>query len=132
MLAWSKDFESGSPLVDTQHQMLIEKINELGKLLHEPPMSKAAIDELLDFFGFYVKMHFTFEERCMDHHRCPVREQNKQAHASFLAFFQNFNERYQAEGPKAELLQGLHQMASDWIKKHILTVDKQLNACLKS
>lgn len=131
MLTWSKDFETGSPLVDTQHRMLIEKINELGQLLNGPAPSKATFDQLLDFLGSYVKFHFTFEERCMDHHHCPAREQNKKAHADFLAFYQNFSERYHAQGPQIELLKGLHKMANDWIKNHILTVDTQLNACVK-
>jgi hemerythrin len=132
MLAWSKDFETGSPLVDTQHRMLIEKINELGRLLNGPPPSRAAIDQLQEFLGAYVKFHFAFEERCMEQHHCPAHEQNKQEHAAFLAIFQEFSERYQAEGPKPELLQGLQRMASDWIKNHILTVDIRLNACIRS
>jgi len=132
MLAWSKDFETGSPLIDTQHRMLIEKINEFGQLLNGPPPSKVAVDQLLAFLDSYVKFHFTFEERCMEHHQCPVREQNKNAHAAFLAFFQSFSEHYLAEGPNPELLQDLQKMASDWIKSHILTVDTQLKACIKS
>lgn len=132
MLEWSKDFETGSPLVDTQHQMLIEKVNEFGRLLNGPPPSKAAVDQLLDFLGSYVQFHFTYEERCMDHHQCPAREQNQQAHAEFLAFFQAFRERYLAEGPKPALLQDLHKKAGDWIVNHILSVDTHLRACLKS
>jgi hemerythrin len=132
MLAWSKDYDTGSPLVDTQHRMLIEKINELGLLMSGPPPSKAAVDELVEFLGAYVNYHFKFEERCMDHYRCPVREQNKRAHEAFLAFFNGFKERYLIEGPKPELLLGLQKTASDWIKDHILTVDIQLNTCLKT
>jgi hemerythrin len=132
MLAWDKDFETGSPLVDTQHRMLIEKINELGQLLNGPPPSKAAVDQLVEFLGSYVVHHFKFEERCMENHQCPAREQNKKAHAAFLAFFQDFSKRYRVAGPKLELLQGLHQMAGDWIKYHILTVDIKLRACLRS
>ncbi len=132
MLVWSKDFETGSPLVDTQHRMLIDKINEFGQLLNGVPPSKADVDPLLEFLGSYVKLHFTFEERCMDHYRCPVREQNQTAHAAFLALFQDFSERYAVQGPEPELLQGLHKMASDWIGDHILTVDTKLHACVKS
>lgn len=132
MLAWSTDFETGSPLVDTQHRMLIEKINALEQLLAGPPPSKTDVDQLLEFLSSYVKFHFTFEERCMEHHQCPAREQNKKTHGEFLAFFQNFSERYLREGPNRELLCDLQKMASDWIRIHILTVDTQLNACVKS
>jgi hemerythrin len=132
MLIWNKDFETGSPLVDTQHRMLIEKINELGKMLQGPPPSKATVDQFLEFLASYVKVHFTFEERCMDQHQCPVREQNKNAHAAFLAFYQDFSKQYLVAGPKPELLHSLQKMASDWIVNHILTVDTKLNACLKN
>jgi hemerythrin len=64
MLAWSKDFETGSPLVDTQHRMLIEKINEFGQLLNGPPPSKDAIDELLEFLDSYVRFHFIAGQPC--------------------------------------------------------------------
>jgi len=132
MLIWSEEFATGSPLVDTQHQMLIEKINQLEHLLGAPVPPKADIDELIDFLGFYVRAHFKFEERCMAHHQCPVQEQNKTAHAAFLAAFEKLQARYLAEGPDPELLRNLQTFAGDWIKAHILTVDMHLKACLKN
>ncbi|MCX6885737.1 MAG: hemerythrin family protein [Verrucomicrobiota bacterium] len=132
MLTWSEQFATGSPLVDTQHRMLIEKINHLERLLSGPPPSKAICDELINFLGSYVVTHFKFEEQCMERARCPAHEKNKQAHTAFLALFGKFKERYAAEGPKPELLRNLQTAASDWIKSHILSVDIQLKACLKS
>jgi hemerythrin len=131
MLMWSEQFATGSPLVDTQHRMLINKINELEKLLSGPPPAKAACDELLNFLGSYVGTHFKFEEQCMERAHCPAHEKNKQAHAAFLDVFAKFKARYLAEGPKPELLKSLQTAASDWIKNHILTVDVQLKACSK-
>lgn len=132
MLMWSEQFATGSPLVDTQHRMLIDKINQLEKLLSGPPPSKAACDELLNFLGSYVTMHFKFEEQCMERAKCTVHQQNKQAHAAFLGLFEKFKSRYQVEGPKPELLKSLQTTASDWIKNHILSVDIQLKTCLSS
>lgn len=131
MLVWSDQFATGNALVDTQHRMLIEKINLLEKLLAGPPPSKGTCDELLNFLGSYVGTHFKYEESCMERFRCPAHEKNKQAHAAFLGVFGKFKERYNAEGPKPELLKSLQSAASDWIKNHILTVDIQLKACAK-
>jgi len=130
MLTWSKDFETGSPLVDTQHRLLIEKINEFGQLLNGPPPPRATVDPLLEFLDSYVRYHFKFEERCMESHQCLAHEQNKKAHAAFLTFFQDFKKRYLVEGPEPDLLKGLQKMASDWIRYHILTVDAKLKACI--
>lgn len=131
MLVWSEQFATGTPLVDTQHRMLIDKINQLEQLLNGPPPPKAKCDELLNFLGSYVGTHFKFEEQCMERARCPAHEKNKQAHAAFLGVFGKFKQRYLAEGPKPELLKSLQVAAADWIKQHILTVDIQLKACAK-
>ena len=130
MLTWSEQFATGSPLVDTQHRMLIEKINELERLLSGPPPAKAACDDLLNFLGSYVGTHFKFEEQCMERYHCPAHEQNRQAHAAFLATFTKFKTQYLAQGPKPDLLKSLQVAAADWIKAHILSVDIKLKACM--
>lgn len=132
MLTWSEQFATGNALVDTQHRMLIDKINRLETLLAGPPPSKAVCDELLNFLGSYVTTHFRFEEGCMEKARCPMHEKNKQAHAAFLDVFAKFKGRYVVEGPKPELLRNLQTVAADWIRNHILSVDIQLKACGKT
>jgi hemerythrin-like metal-binding protein len=132
MLTWSEEFATGSALVDTQHRMLIEKINKLEQLLGGPPPTKGVYDELLDFLGSYVGTHFKYEEQCMARYHCPAHAQNQQAHAAFLGVFGKFKEKYLAEGPQPQLLKNLQVSASDWIKQHILTVDIQLKACIKA
>ncbi|MBL9140029.1 MAG: hemerythrin family protein [Verrucomicrobiales bacterium] len=132
MLAWSEEFSTGFALVDTQHRMLIDKINQLEQLLNGPPPPKQKYDELLGFLGSYVGTHFRFEEQCMEKAKCPVHEKNKQAHAAFLGVFAKFKEKYAAEGPKPELLKSLQNAAADWIRNHILSVDRELKKCQKS
>ena len=131
MLTWNQQFATGSPLIDTQHRMLIDQINRLEQLLNGPPPPQSTIDQLLTFLGSYVSTHFKFEEQCMERAHCPAHEKNKQAHAAFLGVFGKFKERYLVEGPKPELLKSLQTAAADWIKQHILTVDIQLKACAK-
>jgi hemerythrin-like metal-binding protein len=130
MLTWSDKFTTGSALVDTQHRMLIDKINKLEQLLAGPPPAKPVCDELLNFLASYVTTHFKFEEQCMERFHCPAHEQNKKAHAAFLELFGKFKTRYAAEGPKPELLKSLQVAASDWIQSHILSMDIQLKSCV--
>jgi hemerythrin-like metal-binding protein len=131
MLTWNEKFATGSVLVDTQHRMLIDKINELEKLLDGPPPPKAACDLLLNFLGTYVGTHFKFEEGCMERLRCPAHAQNQKAHAAFLDWFAEIQGRYLVEGPKPQLLRSLQVFASEWIQNHILTVDINLRTCAK-
>jgi len=110
--------------------MLIEKINELERLLTGGKMSKSACDDLLGFLSSYAAMHFIVEEECMARYRCPAHEKNKKAHKAFLAVFARFKDRYLSEGPTPELLRGLQTAASEWIQYHILTVDVALKSCI--
>jgi hemerythrin len=130
MLKWSEEFATGSPVVDAQHRMLIDKINELEHLLREAPLSKSACDDLLGFLSSYAARHFIVEEECMARYRCPAHQKNKQAHKAFLAVFARFKDRYLSEGPTPELLRSLQTAASEWIQYHILTVDVELKACI--
>ena len=49
MLVWTEQFATGVALVDTQHKMLIEKINFLEKILGGPLPPKEKCDELVNF-----------------------------------------------------------------------------------
>jgi hemerythrin len=132
MLAWSEEFATGYPLVDTQHRMLINKINNLEQMLAGPPPPQVICDDLLSFLSSYMATHFKFEEGCMERAKCSAHEKNKQAHEEFRADFAKFKERFAKEGPQPELLKSLHTTAAGWIKDHILSVDIQLRACAKS
>ena len=130
MLAWSEPYATGVPLVDAQHQMLIRQINELERMLLNPPLVKNDCDNLLRFLSSYLETYFRFEERCMQRLRCPAHHQNKQEHAEFLAIFMQFQERYQEAGPEAELLKSFPMDAANWISDHILTLDLRLRGCI--
>jgi hemerythrin len=130
MLIWREEFATGVKLVDLQHRRLIENINLLETLLSGPTPTRAACDQLVSFLEKYVNTHFKFEEICMESHCCPAHAQNQREHAAFQDIFKQFKQRYLAEGPKPELLRSLHHTASEWIARHILTVDIQLKGCL--
>jgi hemerythrin len=131
MLAWSEQYATGVPLVDAQHQMLIRQINELERMLLNPPLVRQDCDQLLRFLSGYLETHFRFEEECMHRHRCPAQQQNKQGHAEFLAIFMQFQELYHETGPEAELLKNFQLDAANWISEHILTLDLRLRGCVR-
>ena len=49
MLQWSSQYETGVPLVDTQHKVLFEQINKLEQLTQEPQIHPADVDRLIHF-----------------------------------------------------------------------------------
>ena len=133
MLLWTEQFETGHPLVDTQHRMLISYINRLEDLAGNLNPSRVEVELFLRFIEFletYILTHFGEEEKCMNRFKCPVREENQTAHRAFLAFFRKFKLRLEAEGYRPQVVRELHDSCSAWIQQHILRIDVQLKPCL--
>ena len=132
MLEWKPDYETGVPELDTQHKVLFDNINRLGKLLDKEEIERAEADYLLDFLKQYVAQHFQFEETCMARYQCPAHPKNKEQHAQLQNALAHFNQDYATFGPLKELLQRLHATMVWWINSHILKVDSQLKGCVPS
>jgi hemerythrin len=134
MLQWSEEFETGHPLIDTQHQMLVSYINRLEGLSRNTNPSRRDVEFILQFIEFmenYIVVHFQQEEQCMEQHRCPALQQNKDAHCKFLDFFRQFKHRFDTEGCRPEVLSTLCEACNAWIQQHILRIDLQLKPCLR-
>ena len=132
MLEWKSEYETGVPEIDTQHKVLFDNINRLGKLLDKEDIERAEADYLLDFLKQYVVQHFKNEENCMARFHCPAHAKNKDQHAQLQNALAHFNTEYAALGPLRELLQRLHTTLVWWINSHILKVDIQLKDCAAS
>jgi hemerythrin len=132
MLKWNEAFATGVKLVDLQHQRLIDNINALEALVAAPASSRESCDQLMSFLVKYVSTHFKFEEICMESYRCPAHAQNQREHAAFQEIIAGFERQYRVAGPTTELLRNLHHTTSQWIERHILTVDIRLRGCAGS
>jgi len=134
MLLWNEQYTTGSRELDFQHQTLIDNINDLEAMLALKNPSRRDCEFMLnmvDFLERYAEKHFTCEEHCMEHFRCPSRAQNQAAHAKFLKLFQQFKTRNQTEGFPRELVSQLHATVKQWILEHIFKIDTQLKPCIK-
>jgi hemerythrin len=133
MMLWTKQFETGSPVFDQQHRLLIDHINRLEDQLHTTNPSREEAEYvvyLLDYLGAYADLHFNGEEKCMESYRCPAHAQNQQEHERFRGFLRDYKRRCETEGFKLELLRNLHAMMGAWITEHILKIDTQLRPCI--
>jgi hemerythrin len=134
MLQWTEEFETGEPIIDSQHKLLVGYINQLEGMSHvtNPDRHEAEfLLNLVDFVENYTLVHFQHEEGCMARHHCPAHAENQAAHAEFLQFFRQFKLRFESEGCRAELLQQLHDYCCAWVRSHILRIDLQLKPCLR-
>jgi hemerythrin len=133
MLLWTEQFATGSPTIDEQHRQLIRHLNQFESLLvhtNPTPEHVAEIIRFLDFLENYVDAHFSYEEQCMESHRCPAHQRNQQAHQNFKQLFQRFKVRSQKEGFRVGMLVELNQTINVWIQDHILRVDVELKPCI--
>jgi len=134
MVQWTDKYTTGSDTLDQQHQTLIDNINRLEEMLlisHPSREQFEAMIEVVDFLEFYASAHFKAEEACMEAYRCPAHAQNKQAHADFLKYFNDFKEHNRAKGFPRDIIVQLHDVASRWIHEHILQIDTRLRPCMK-
>lgn len=134
MIIWTKEFETGSANLDLQHRLLIDNINNLGNHLENlspTPEAREFAAYLVDYLETYANMHFMIEEKCMESHRCPAHEENRQQHEKLRAYLQNYRKRAKAEGFKVEQLQDLHRVFLIWVREHILKIDTQLKPCIQ-
>ncbi len=133
MLLWTEQFATGSPEIDEQHRSLIRHLNQFESLLvhsNPTPAQLAIIMKFLDFLEHYIESHFSYEEKCMASHNCPVHEKNCQAHENFKQIFQRFKLRSQKEGFRTPMLVEMNTTINVWIQDHILRVDTELKPCL--
>jgi hemerythrin len=120
---------TGVAEIDTQHQELIKKLNELFERMKKGE-GAAGLKDLLDFLGKYAQWHFGREEGCMTQHQCPVAAANKNAHAEFIKVFTAYRGRLEKEGATPGLAFEIQQQLTNWLNNHIVRIDTKLKECV--
>ena len=123
---WEPDIMStGVASIDEQHKELIRQINEL----HRATLSGVALDDIrkiLGFLGRYVATHFHYEEGIMDAHKCPLRVENRRAHARFLSEFRRLQQEFSEDCDPDEVAVEIKRMTGQWLTAHICHIDVAL------
>ncbi len=119
LLQWHEAFRVGINLIDRQHRKLFSLINELivqtgGK--GSIDMTEKVLTSLLD----YAENHFAMEEDLLKIH--PQFQQHKAAHKSFSDKIAGFVNAFRLGN--TTLKPALVGFLVDWLKKHVLNMDK--------
>jgi hemerythrin-like metal-binding protein len=120
---------TGVDSIDSQHQELIRRINEL----HSACLAGTAREELLKLLGFlgeYAQSHFRHEEGVMQEHRCPAHGQNKAAHTQFLRDYGSLVEIVKRDGATTTAVIQVKELLGNWLKNHICGTDTKLRNCV--
>ena len=116
-IKWNRDFRLGITVMDTQHHLLVDMINNFGRLMLEGQGEH----ELMELFGdlaSYVDFHFHTEGRLMNEYEYPDKEIHKAMHRNFSEVLANFI-LDQKEG-KRMLSPAIHRYLRTWLTNHIL------------
>lgn len=116
---WSTRFETGIPIIDTQHKTLFDAVNRLADSF-KAGTSATQAKESLDFLLKYTVEHFQTEEKFMKDMGYPKLTSHMAEHAQLVD---------KAKGLQARMAEGkpvtveVTTFLADWLKHHINEVD---------
>ncbi|MDR1069817.1 MAG: bacteriohemerythrin [Gracilibacteraceae bacterium] len=128
---WTKDMETGHPLIDTQHKQLIKAINDLLAACSSGK-GRAALDGTLDFLSQYTAKHFGDEEKLQQQHKYPDFANHKKLHDAFKNTVADLAKQLRAEGPTVTLVGKVNASIAGWLVNHIKREDVKVAAHIRS
>lgn len=125
LMPWSNQLSVGHSDIDSQHQKLVQYVNEL----HDAMMSgkgDTVMAPILDRLVDYTKNHFGFEERVMTQIKYPGAAGHLEEHRKLAEQVLQFQANFKAG--KATVTMDLMKFLKNWLLDHIMRRDKELSA----
>jgi len=129
-VAWSKDYELGNNMVDTQHKKLFELVDTIGKACAEDKDTQI-LNETLDFLLNYTVQHFADEEALQLQCDYPDYEYHKKLHEEFEKTVLEKVAEYRETGSTKQLSNTVTKVIVRWLVNHILREDKKIAQYIK-
>jgi len=125
---WREHYRIGDAELDREHEELAGMVNKLHDMLRSGK-SRAAVGTALDTLIDAVKRHFRSEERLMKDYEYPKLEGHTADHRSLGKKLDAFREQHR--NGEAQVDEALLGSLKDWLRDHLLLVDKPLGAFLE-
>ena len=123
IIVWEERYDTKIPLIDKQHKMLANIINELHQACCNVRDVDSMFKEAMSRVVEYVRLHFATEQQILKQIKYPGYKEHIKEHESLvkdiLESAKNFN-----EGKRFVPHQFVH-MLKDWFLSHIAITDKQ-------
>ncbi|MBL8428865.1 MAG: hemerythrin domain-containing protein [Dechloromonas sp.] len=120
---WDARFDTGIPLVDTQHKQLVEAVNGLGNELMLGDFTEERLQMLFRQLAEYARLHFADEEKMMVELGVDQRhiDQHVTEHRQFVEqLVALWKTRSSIEKPA----EAVHGFLASWLTVHILGEDQ--------
>jgi hemerythrin len=116
LFQWNPTLSVNIAEIDTQHQRLVDLINELNDAMVQGH-GKQVLGNIIDGLAAYYITHFTTEEEFFDRYAYPAAAAHKQEHLDFIAKVDEFRQGLD-EGRLGLSVSVLHFLG-DWLHNHI-------------
>nr|WP_300182800.1 hemerythrin family protein [uncultured Agathobaculum sp.] len=122
------DLETGNQLIDSEHRMLFDAINDLLLACHSGH-GRAQIGQTAEFLADYVDKHFSDEEELQRSSGYPKYEPHHAFHVDYKSRIRALAKEIRENGPTVQSLGQINAEAGVLIN-HIRQEDKRLAAFL--
>ncbi|MEE9613618.1 MAG: bacteriohemerythrin [Thermodesulfobacteriota bacterium] len=129
-LEWKPTMSVGVDIIDTQHQELIRRINDLLASMGSDEHANK-LESTLKFLEDYIATHFGTEEDYMKRHDYPGYAEHKGEHESFKASLNDLKAELDKSGPSLAITTKTNIFVSGWLLNHISRIDTKLGEFLK-
>jgi hemerythrin len=132
-MEWTEKLSTGISTIDSQHQELFKRINNLVIAIKQH-RCKDEIDNTIKFLDDYARVHFSEEEKHMHETGYAGLDEQREDHRKYLAALAALKEQAslpRVQGGSYDLSATTNQVIVDWIVDHIMKLDMKFGEFLK-
>lgn len=126
LIEWRKDFETGFPGIDFEHQTLIEAINDLHARIDQSGGNTSGAIRRLSEIHALIEAHFALEERIMREEGFSRFMEHKADHSNLLDEILDILDALSL-GRDIDLDRALSERVRDWFTTHFSTFDRDFH-----
>lgn len=122
LIMWNKDIEIGVEIVDKQHNMLIDMINEF----HDAILAGQSYEKMGDIITgplYYSQTHFAAEEELFWKYGYPYRQAHVREHNDFIVKISSKFDKL--KNGELVLSVDISRFLRDWLLNHVMVSDKK-------
>jgi diguanylate cyclase (GGDEF)-like protein/hemerythrin-like metal-binding protein len=122
---WNKNLETGHPVIDEQHIVLVDLLNKLARTLVSDEAKQ--VNDAFDELAKYADFHFNDEENIWSEYFSEDYwfSSHQMAHASFLPKVVEIKEQ-KPESQLTDIIEDIVRFLIRWLAFHIIDNDKRM------
>jgi hemerythrin len=118
-IEWTEELELGIPVIDKQHQRIVDTINTLAD--EDTVIDEATLNSVINGLIDYTYSHFAFEETLMEEAGYEFLQVHQQTHQAFTRRVEELN-ALTKQGE--DVTEKIASMLQSWLINHIMEEDR--------